>query len=51
MKKTKIMSLLPIGAHTHSRYAVFCPLSFSWLNSIDIYPAIVKTFFCFYYCD
>jgi len=31
------MSLLPIGAHTHSRYAAFCPLSFSWLNSIDFY--------------
>ncbi|HOC92098.1 MAG TPA: hypothetical protein PKH33_07010, partial [bacterium] len=34
VKKSKIMSLLPIGAHTHSRYAAFCPLSFSWLNSI-----------------
>ena len=28
VKKSKIMPLLPIGAHTHSRYAAFLPAQF-----------------------
>jgi len=50
MKKTKIMSLLPIGAHTHSRYAAFLPAQFfmveqHWMETMKK-QHVISAVFC-----